>query len=143
MAVVKIVDIKGEQWDFKDEAARIKIETIEQKVDKNFTYSTEEIDTGEKWINGKKIYRRVFTGDFGSIGGDFINLTSKISDVNETNIDTILSIWARGTFNQNMNQFSSAFKCESRNDNNYYLQMVGGDLQNVNIIMLKYTKTTD
>ena len=143
MADVKIVNIKGQQWNFKDEAARIKIETIEQKVDKNFTYSTEEIDTGEKWINGKKIYRRVFIGEFGSIGSGFINLTSKISDVNETNIDTILSIWARGTFNQNMNQFSSAFKCESRNDNNYYLQMVGGDLQNVNIIMLKYTKTTD
>lgn len=143
MADVKIIDIKGNRWNFKDENARTRIETIEEKINKNFTYSTEEVDTGEKWINGKKIYRRVFTGDFGSIGGDFINLTSKISDVNETNIDAILSIWARGTFNQNMNQFSSAFKCESRNDNNYYLQMVSGDLQNVNIIMLKYTKTTD
>lgn len=59
MADVKIVDIKGNQWNFKDEAARTRIETIEQKVDKNFTYSTEEVDTGEKWIDGKPIYRKV------------------------------------------------------------------------------------
>lgn len=60
MADVKILDIKGNQWNFKDENARTRIETIEKKINKNFTYSTEEVDTEEKWIDGKPIYRLVF-----------------------------------------------------------------------------------
>lgn len=42
------VDINGKIYDLQDETAR-----------KDNVYSTQETDTGKKWINGKTIYRRV------------------------------------------------------------------------------------
>lgn len=105
-------------------------------------YTTEETVIGT-WIDGKPIYRRVFTGDFGTIGTSFINLTSKISTINKTNINMILNVWAKGIYQGNIYQYSSGFKYESRNDNNYYIQMLGSDVQNVDTIIIEYTKTTD
>ncbi len=37
--------------------------TARQTVEKLTTYSTTEQDTGKTWIDGKKIYRRVFKGE--------------------------------------------------------------------------------
>lgn len=48
----------GNVYQLKDATARTEIAQIKaQKV-----YSTEEVDTGKKWIDGKSIYRKVFTG---------------------------------------------------------------------------------
>lgn len=38
-------------------------------VNKNLVYSTDEVDTGKIWIDGKHIYRRVFTGTTNTSGG--------------------------------------------------------------------------
>lgn len=35
--------------------------TLEEKIQKLQTYSTEETDTGKRWIDGRKIYRKVVT----------------------------------------------------------------------------------
>ena len=35
---------------------------LNEKIENANTYSTQEVDTGKKWINGKPIYRIVFTG---------------------------------------------------------------------------------
>jgi hypothetical protein len=40
-----------------------------QVIEGNGSYSTDEIDTGQIWYNGKPIYRRVFTGTFNMSGG--------------------------------------------------------------------------
>lgn len=62
MADAKIVNIKGVQWDLKDEVARNKIKEFEEKTSKNFNYSLNETEIG-KWINGEKLYRLVVTGN--------------------------------------------------------------------------------
>jgi len=45
-------------------------------------YSTTEIDTGKKWIDGKKIYRKVFVGTTGS-GGNWSSFPLNITNLNE------------------------------------------------------------
>lgn len=61
MADVSILDIAGSQWNFKDENARNQILALERKFSALTTYSTsEEINTGKTWIDGKIIYRRSF-----------------------------------------------------------------------------------
>jgi len=45
------------------------------------SYSTEEVNTGKKWIDGKTIYRRVFTETMG-IGDKQITIPSGISVIN-------------------------------------------------------------
>lgn len=73
MADVKIIDIDSEQWNIKDQEARNQIAILEEKVTKNFTYSTDEVDTGKKWIDGKKIYRKTTI---------FSNFTFNVGDTN-------------------------------------------------------------
>lgn len=92
MADVKIIDIKGSKWNFKDEAARTRIETVERKVDKNFTYSTEEVDTGEKWIDGKPIYRKVL-----NISPKNLYYWERIPETDNLSIKKIISAKAMGT----------------------------------------------
>lgn len=60
MADVKIVDIDGSKWNMKDQVARDKITALEEGLNSLITYSTDEINTGKKWINGKPIYRKVY-----------------------------------------------------------------------------------
>ena len=75
MADVKTVDIDGSQWSMKDQVARDKIATLEEKITKNFEYSTTEQEIG-KWINGKKHYRAIVTGNTTTHNAK-INLTDK------------------------------------------------------------------
>ena len=60
------------------------VKDIDSSLTKLKTYSTTEIDTGEKWIDGKSIYRKVITG--GSISeSNYIALDIGV------NIDTLIS----------------------------------------------------
>lgn len=61
MADVSILDIAGSQWNFKDNKARSEIYATNDKFKIAQSYSTAEIETGGTWIDGKKIYRRIFT----------------------------------------------------------------------------------
>ena len=55
---VEKIDLDGEQWDLKDSPLSEQVSSLQ-------TYSTTEINTGMKWIDGKPIYRKVV--DFGSL----------------------------------------------------------------------------
>lgn len=54
----------------------------------NFQYSTDEIDTGKKWIDGKTVYRKCYTGN------SFNANTRKVLDttINSSNVDTVIDI---------------------------------------------------
>lgn len=136
MADVKIVNIKGEQWNFKDEAARAKIETIEQKVDKNFAYSTEEIDTGEKWIDGKPIYRKVININPINLGSwEYIHETDNLS------IEKIIKATAMGTDGSLTDCVASLYARRYPNGNFGFLAYNWAII--ATIIILEYTKTAD
>lgn len=47
---------------------------VKAEIDKGNEYSTEEIDTGKKWINGKHIYRRVFVPSVTTFSSSFVNI---------------------------------------------------------------------
>ena len=77
-AVVNITD------DEETSSFQTQINEINSSLTKLKTYSTTEIDTGEKWIDGKSIYRKVITG--GSISeSNYIALDIGV------NIDTLIS----------------------------------------------------
>lgn len=54
------VNPDGNVYQLKDSTARAGLAQIAAQN----TYSTTEVDTGKKWINGKTIYRRVFNGTY-------------------------------------------------------------------------------
>ena len=74
MENVAKIDIKGNQWNIKDQIARDKVELLEIDVKNANIYSTEEIDTGKKWINGEHIYRKVFVPTVTDFSSSFINI---------------------------------------------------------------------
>lgn len=63
------------------------LKEINDKITNISTYSTEEINTGKKWIDGKTIYRKILTGNKTSAGELIINVGD--------NIDTVSILSAR------------------------------------------------
>lgn len=57
MADVKTLNANNNSYNIKDETARTDIANI--KTGRNF--STNEIDTGMTWVDGKKIYRKCYS----------------------------------------------------------------------------------
>ena len=49
-------------------------------------YSAEEVNTGQKWIDGKDIYSKAFTGDFSEI------TQTGIQNIGNADIDTIIHL---------------------------------------------------
>ncbi|MBO7735626.1 MAG: hypothetical protein J6S67_23875 [Methanobrevibacter sp.] len=76
---VEKIDLDGEQWDLKDSPLSEQVSSLQ-------TYSTTEINTGMKWIDGKPIYRKVV--DFGSLP----NNTYKDKDTGIRGVDTVINI---------------------------------------------------
>lgn len=74
MENVAKIDIKGTQWSIKDQIARDKVELLEIGIENANIYSTEEIDTGKKWINGEPIYRKVFIPTVVNFSSSFVNI---------------------------------------------------------------------
>lgn len=60
MAEIEKIAIQGTEYDLSDTTARAAVETLDNKIKAQDTYSTEEVDTGRTWINGKKIYSKIF-----------------------------------------------------------------------------------
>lgn len=58
-------------------------DTIIPVTDLDATYSTAEVDTGKLWIDGKKIYRRCFSGTYSVTGGSVFD-TAIMNGVVET-----------------------------------------------------------
>lgn len=80
MADAKIVDIKGVQWELKDEVARGKITSLEQKTIVKVTkkIDTETIKMNLVEINDEKfiqltIKAQQWNGNIGQVIGNFVN----------------------------------------------------------------------
>ena len=86
MADVRKIDIKGTQWDIKDEEARGRLKTLEENFSSFTVYSETEMNTNQKWIDGKDIYRKVISGISYSNGN--ISVQSGV-----TNIDQLVNLY--------------------------------------------------
>lgn len=100
MADVRKIDIKGTQWDIKDEEARGRLKTLEENFNSFTVYSETEMNTNQKWIDGKDIYRKVISGI--SYGNGDISVQSGV-----TNIDQLVNLYfieggVTGTFKDNV-----------------------------------------
>lgn len=116
---------------------------------KNLTYSTTEIDTGKKWINGEPIYRKVITNI------SIPQATTKIIDSTLTNsyIDTL--VFLQGSYTVTSNSYKRIIPWVDRSDVTAQigvtvtvngLQLNCGNNAGVGtagIVIVEYTKATD
>ena len=84
MQEVKIVDIDNVQWNIKDQEARNKITTLEEKATKNFEYSTTEQEIG-KWVDGRKHYRLTVVGNTTTRSAQISLEDKNIKDITKIN----------------------------------------------------------
>ena len=115
----------------------------------NLNYSTSETDTGMTWIDGKKIYRKVYTGTTPN-SSDKTNL----QDISGLNISTcvkiegyILSTYGWYPINSTIDGNTSAVWLSSQSNNSEVIISIRGHFstptQNKPYkIILEYTKTT-
>lgn len=99
------------------------------------SYSTEETLTGGKWVDGKPIYRKVFTGlnYGGGSANTYINTGATVS-----NVDTLISVRGGNSTNKVCVQFLGYVMS---GDNIQYWTNV--TWANLNYLIAEYTKTTD
>lgn len=106
-------------------------------------YSTTEIDTGKKWIDGKPIYRKCF---------EFVNTsTSSVKIGTIANIDRLVCIGGTAINNGN-NQVSLPIP-QANQASTFTFWISGNDVyklcdawyvnNNTQIAIIEYTKTTD
>lgn len=104
-------------------------------------YSTNEIDTGMKWIDGKKIYRKVLSFTISSTLNSFVNVAHSISNVDIflPNIDMAV------LYNNNWYKCPNDLVIEMyTNATNFtYYNNSSALTSNPAIVILEYTKTTD
>lgn len=87
------------------------VSQIDDNLSDLVTYSTNEVDTGKKWVDGKTIYRKVV-----NIGA-LPNSTTKKVDHGVSGIDTIVKIY--GTANSNNNALNLPYvETKTNNVNN-------------------------
>lgn len=100
-------------------------------------YSTEEVLTGKFWINGKPIYRKVYT-DVSMVNG-----TSLFSDID---IEEMIDIYGYIYYNNYRYSFpisaSSFYGAVEHDNSTWHIISSGLNLYKANIIV-EYTKTTD
>ena len=110
------------------------------KVVEMNSYSTNEIIVG-KWIDGiHDVATKTYLANIGTIGNGWKDITSVLPEVNSDNMELVLDVFAKGIYNNTYIQQSRAFEYEFREDKKLYLQMVGGDVQNVDTLILTYVK---
>ena len=111
---------------------------VVQNINNSRSYSTEEVNTGEKWIDGKPIYRKVFTGlNFGATLNVWNNIGVSIPDAN-----LIISAYAlRHNAPTNDNDYVSFYFRFSTDKNIQYYTNNGA--AGCNTLVIEYTKTTD
>lgn len=146
MADVKIVDIDTYQWNIKDQVARDKIAELETSISNDNTYSTEEIKTSKKWIDGKPIYRKVINL------GNLPNATYKNVPTNISNLETIVSLLGFAKSQDNSEQHSilspsvggNIYVIDIYYENGNLILSTGFDRSGlVGFVILEYTKTSD
>lgn len=116
---------------------------VKEYVDSSNSYSTDEVKTGGKWIDGKPIYRK--TIDCGALP----NTSYKNVNHNITNLDYAIDWYGAargGTYRMLLPNASNntANAVEVYIDNDYIVIMAGGDRSGYNgYVTVEYTKTTD
>ena len=100
MANIKTIDIKGEKWDVKDEEARGRLKTLEGNFDSFTVYSEIEMNTKQKWVDGKDIYRKVIKGI--SYGNGNISAQSGITNLDQLINLTFIESGVTGAFEGNI-----------------------------------------
>lgn len=110
-------------------------------INNSNSYSTDEVKTGGKWIDGKPIYRKVFYSATNWANGETLG--------NIENLDTVITISSTSQHN-NGNWFTSYDEPNLENiafvtqDGNVIITRVGSYLNNLKgLVIVEYTKTTD
>lgn len=134
MAEVSEIEAGGEVRTVKDATAR-----------KSLVYSTEETDTGKKWIDGKPIYRKVL--EFSRTNQDSFSLRISSSPI----VDKFVSI--DGYIYGNNNLQHGLYRVGDNDQFRYYvgskndiIAMVGSSFPVApftGYFIIEYTKTTD
>ena len=123
MAEVSEIEAGGEVRTVKDTTAR-----------KGLVYSTDETDTGKKWINGKPIYRKVYSGNYSS----GIILAVNVEDL------VSASGWIGLTTNKTAFPFGSPSNYVSLSVNSQHNIVTYANASYSNAcIVVEYTKTTN
>ena len=108
-------------------------------------YSTEEVKTGEYWIDGKPVYRKIIKRSLNKAGSSFVASLSTL------NYETIIKL---DVVAQNTDPISSQFYSDTASNIRCYIIPsskslkidVGSRYPTVPldyVIILEYTKTTD
>ncbi len=122
------------------------IDEINTKLTSLTTYSTEEINTGKKWIDGKPIYRKVI--DCGAL----LNNTIKTVAHNISNLDFVIFLNGTSYSSTTGNYFPLPYVADSlqaivkiwATDTNIYLQTTADRTDYTKTyVTIEYTKTTD
>lgn len=119
------------------------IETINTKLTNLSTYSTEEVKTGETWIDGKPIYRKVFelTSDT-----EQQIIPHNIADVQHIWVsgDSFLEVGNSTSIPANYYRDSGIYTYAHANRRSIFIRVSPpGWKGNKYYIVLEYTKTTD
>lgn len=135
------VNPDGNVYQLKDATARTEIAQIKAQN----IYSTEEANTGKKWIDGKPIYRKVCTGRYSTAAQTTTNL---VPIANFSNVKNVIDI--RGIQQETENRYAVIPNFVSSLEWNS--ASTGGGIQIFStlartncpfIICIEYTKTTD
>ena len=103
----------------------------------NQPYSTSEVQTGTRWIDGKPIYRKVFPMDISVSNGATANWQT-VASVAGMNIEKLINGW--GTSPQNGSAIYNDLIQVNGNNLQVWPEGYGIRLDN---IIIEYTKTTD
>ena len=128
-------------WCIKATPAYVEPDTVSDMVHTmrvQDSYSTEEVNTGKTWIDGKPIYRRVY-----NISLTFNGDTWKDSGITNTTIDVITYSCCFGydiAYPNQLTKFGATMV--SKNTNNKLMVWLY-NRGSVSHILIEYTKTTD
>ena len=126
-----ITNVIGKDYDAK-------IQELEEKVEADDTYSTTEVKTNKKWIDGKPIYRKFYNLNLTVRSTGWINI-----GITDTVIDKIISADCFGNdTSYPILYMKFGFVMVSKNNNNE-LMLYAYNWCDYKGIVLEYTKTTD
>lgn len=98
-------------------------------------YSETEVNTGQKWIDGKDIYSKVYTGDFPEITSSTVHITIDTSFPGEYVIDSVQLLDLTG------GEYLSNFIILLSTNGTLYLRSVTSTFSNASYaIIVYYTK---
>lgn len=116
-------------------------------------YSTDEQDTGLKWIDGKKIYQKTIQKDSTNVSGTDVSI-----DVTSLNIDSCINLFgtfnrvvaSTGTFEYTFNGYESEYIHSIMRYANYgstqnivfNIKLLSGETTSAQYITILYTKAS-